>query len=82
MLMCFTWGGAFWYRGKSSIDSLNIDQNSFFRCIETQYENDQINDENFTKSPTRGINSLALSTSRWEKNLVGNIKDEVIWKIF
>ena len=80
--MCFTWGGAFQHRGKSSIDSLNIDQKSFFRYIENQYKSDEMNDENFTKSPTRGINSLALSTSRWEKNLVRNIKDEIIWKIF
>ena len=78
--MCFNWGGAFQYRGKNSIESLNIDKKSFFRYIENQYENDEINEENFQKS--RGINSLALSTSRWEKNLVGNIKDKIIWKIF
>ena len=40
-----------------------------------------MNDEGFTKSPTRGFNSLALSMSRSEKNLVGNINDEIIWKI-
>ena len=51
-----TWGGAFQYRGNSSIDSLNIDQKSFFRYIENQYENEEINDKNFTESPTRGIN--------------------------
>ena len=66
------------YRWKSSTDSLNIDQNLFFRCIENQYESDEINDQNFAKSPTRGINLLALSTSRWEKNLVENIEDEII----
>ena len=68
---------------KEQYECLNIDQKSFFfRCIENQYKNDEINDESFTKKPTRGINSLALSASRWEKNLVGNIKDEIIWTIF
>ena len=61
------------------MDSLNIYQNIY---LENQYKNDEINEEGFTRSPTRGINSLALSTSRREKNLVGNIKDEIIWKIF
>ena len=50
----------------------------FFRCIENQYKNDEINDEGVTKGPTRDIKSLALSTSIWEKNLAGNIKDKII----
>ena len=46
------------------------------------YKNNEINEEAFIKSPTRGISSLALSTSRWEKHLVGIIKDGIISKIF
>ena len=41
------------------MDSLNIDQKSiFFRCIENQCKNEEINDESFTKRPIRGINSM------------------------
>ena len=41
---------------------MNINQKSFFfRCIENQYKNDEINDQSFTKKPNSGINSLALS---------------------
>ena len=59
------------------MDSLNIELKSFFRCIGNRYKNDEINDKSFRKSPTRGINSLALSTSESGKTLVGNIKDEI-----
>ena len=64
------------------MDSLNIDQIFFFRCIEYEYKTDKIIEEGFTKSPTRYVSSLALSTWKWEKNLVGNIKDEFLWKNF
>ena len=51
------------------MDSLNIDQKYFFRCIEYEYKTEKINEEGFTKCPTRCVSSLALSTSKWEKKL-------------
>ena len=51
------------------MDSLNIDQKCFFRCIEYEYKTEKINEEGFTKCPTRCVSSLALSTSKWEKKL-------------